>query len=145
MYNYDSRFVTLNCFIESTVSSIIYRCYEKKEEPVEALIHAYNLLDNNSNQEETYEEPKVLKSKFNDLRQLKNKDPELIAKFYSEDAKVEATELLKEKNYLKISFVRLMNITRHYAGTEYSGYSSSSARETLKRIILKHKEKHNKI
>lgn len=145
MYNYDSRFVTLNCFIESTVSSIIYRCYENKEEPVEALIHAYDLLGDNSNQEETYEEPKVLKSKFNDLRQLKNKDPELIAKFYSEDAKVEATELLKEKNYLKISFVRLMKITQHYAGTEYSGYSSSSARETLKRIILKHKEKHNKI
>lgn len=141
MYNYDSRFVTVESFVESTVSSIICRCYEKKEEPVEALIHAYDLLDDNSNQEETYEEPKVLKSKFNDLRQLKNKDPELIAKFYP---RAEATKLLEDKNYLKISFVRLMNITRHYEKTGFSGYSSNSAREALKRIILQHKEKHNK-
>ena len=129
MYHYDSRFVSVSCFLEQTVSSIIYRCYEEKESSVEALIHVYNILDDNY--DSNYNEPQILKSRFNDLRQLKNKDPQLVTKFYP---RAEADKLLEDEKYLKNLFMRLIKIINSYTGTGYSDYSSNNAKATIKRI-----------
>ena len=131
MYHYDSRFVSVSCFLEQTVSSIIYRCYEEKESSVEALIHVYNILDDNY--DSNYNEPQTLKSRFNDLRQLKNKDPQLVTKFYP---RAEADKLLEDEKYLKNLFVRLIKIINSYTGTGYSDYSSNNAKIALKRIKI---------
>ena len=132
MYHYDSRFVSVSCFLEQTVSSIIYRCYEEKESSVEALIHVYNILDDNY--DSNYNEPQILKSRFNDLRQLKNKDPQLVTKFYP---RAEADKLLEDKKYLKNLFMRLICLKQKSANlTVYSRYSSGSAKTALKRIKL---------
>ena len=131
MYHYDSRFVSVSCFLEQTVSSIICRCYEEKESSVEALIHVYNILDDNY--DSNYNEPQTLKSRFNDLRQLKNKDPQLVTKFYP---RAEADKLLEDEKYLKNLFVRLIKIINSYTGTGYSDYSSNNAKIALKRIKI---------
>lgn len=131
MYHYDSRFVSVSCFLEQTVSSIICRCYEEKESSVEALIHVYNILDDNY--DSNYNEPQTLKSRFNDLRQLKNKDPQLVTKFYP---RAEADKLLEDKKYLKNLFMRLIKIINSYTGTGYSDYSSNNAKIALKRIKI---------
>lgn len=131
MYHYDSRFVSVSCFLEQTVSSIIYRCYEEKESSVEALIHVYNILDDNY--DSNYNEPQILKSRFNDLRQLKNKDLQLVTKFYP---RAEADKLLEDEKYLKNLFVRLIKIINSYTGTGYSDYSSNNAKIALKRIKI---------
>ena len=129
MYHYDSRFVSVSCFLEQTVSSIICRCYEEKESSVEALIHVYNILDDNY--DSNYNQPQTLKSRFNDLRQLKNKDPQLVTKFYP---RAEADKLLEDEKYLKNLFMRLIKIINSYTGTGYSDYSSNNAKATIKRI-----------
>ena len=131
MYHYDSRFVSVSCFLEQTVSSIICRCYEEKESSVEALIHVYNILDDNY--DSNYNELQTLKSRFNDLRQLKNKDPQLVTKFYP---RAEADKLLEDEKYLKNLFVRLIKIINSYTGTGYSDYSSNNAKIALKRIKI---------
>ena len=131
MYHYDSRFVSVSCFLEQTVSSIICRCYEEKESSVEALIHVYNILDDNY--DSNYNEPQTLKSRFNDLWQLKNKDPQLVTKFYP---RAEADKLLEDEKYLKNLFVRLIKIINSYTGTGYSDYSSNNAKIALKRIKI---------
>lgn len=131
MYHYDSRFVSVSCFLEQTVSSIICRCYEEKESSVEALIHVYNILDDNY--DSNYNEPQTLKSRFNDLRQLKNKDPQLVTKFYP---RAEADKLLEDEKYLKNLFMRLIKIINSYTGTGYSDYSSNNAKIALKRIKI---------
>ena len=131
MYHYDSRFVSVSCFLEQTVSSIICRCYEEKESSVEALIYVYNILDDNY--DSNYNEPQTLKSRFNDLRQLKNKDPQLVTKFYP---RAEADKLLEDEKYLKNLFVRLIKIINSYTGTGYSDYSSNNAKIALKRIKI---------
>ena len=131
MYHYDSRFVSVSCFLEQTVSSIICRCYEEKESSVEALIYVCNILDDNY--DSNYNEPQILKSRFNDLRQLKNKDLQLVTKFYP---RAEADKLLEDEKYLKNLFVRLIKIINSYTGTGYSDYSSNNAKIALKRIKI---------
>lgn len=86
-------------------------------------------MDDNCNT--SYEEPKILKSRFNDLCQLKNKDPQLITKFYP---RAEADKLLEDKKYLRNLFIKLIKIMNSYTGTRYSNYSSNSAKATIKRI-----------
>ena len=113
------------------MSSIICRCYEEKESSVEALIHVYNILDDNY--DSNYNEPQTLKSRFNDLRQLKNKDPQLVTKFYP---RAEADKLLEDEKYLKNLFMRLIKIINSYTGTGYSDYSSNNAKIALKRIKI---------
>ena len=129
MYSYDCRFNSVSSFMLETISSIMYYCHEQEKSLVDALVHVYNILDDNS---DTFnEEPQYLKRRFDDIRQLKNKDPQLIAKFNS---RAEPIKFLKDKKYLKNIFMRIIDMKKNSNLTEYSKYTNKGAKEALKRI-----------